>query len=104
MEARDRLLNTPLMYAARYGRLSVLEKLLLMGVTVNALNADGKTALMHAAEEGKAACMVKLLRGGADPHRKVYGMDAMALARTRGQVEAARVMEGWMEEEEARIR
>jgi len=58
--------RTPLMYAAAFGSVSVVEYLLNTGeVYVNALDDTQKTALHHAAKHSKVAEMKLLLRAGA---------------------------------------
>lgn len=62
---------TPLMRAAEFGDVSVVEKMVLAGADVNAKDENGWTALMYSAKESDncdlhemVGCLVK--QGGAD--------------------------------------
>jgi ankyrin repeat protein len=59
--------ETPLMHAARAGRVDAVNLLLLAGAKVNARESwNGQTALHWAAAEGHAAVVEALIAGGAD--------------------------------------
>ena len=63
--------ETPLMSAARAGRLDAVRLLLEAGADVNATDAhQQETALMWAAAEGHADVVTALIQAGADPNRK----------------------------------
>lgn len=58
--------DTPLLTAARYGQLRILETLHVdYNVTLEHTNADGKTALHEAAQTGHLECVSFLIRSGA---------------------------------------
>jgi len=57
---------TPLMRAAKEGRLDVVEELLTLGVDINVLNADGCNALWLACYNGSHAIIQRLLDAGID--------------------------------------
>ena len=61
--------ETPLMGAARVGRMEAVELVLAAGVDVNAADSfKQETALMRAAAEGHAAVVDRLLAAGANPN------------------------------------
>lgn len=66
VNAANELGRTPLMVAAAGGHLEILRRLLAAGAQVNARDAEGKSAVAHAAR-AKATEAVQLLRrhGGA---------------------------------------
>lgn len=73
---------TPLMYAASNGHLDMVNLLLGNGVTVNAQDQFGVTALIHAIQDGFHRDVIKtLLENGADPNAKLRdGRTALILA------------------------
>ena len=78
--------ETPLMTAARAGRLEVVRALVARGATVNSgLPSSGQTALMWAAAEGHADVVEALLAAGADACRELdSGFTAMFFAARGG--------------------
>ena len=62
--------TTPLAWTALHGHLAAATWLLDNGAEVNALNADGSTALHSAAFMGRAEIVRLMLEHGADPHAK----------------------------------
>jgi len=58
--------NTPLLYAARYARISLVEFLLRHGADVNAYTHWGTTALIEAVRKGSLTVVQDLLDAGAD--------------------------------------
>jgi ankyrin repeat protein len=58
-----------LVYHASKGHLTVVQKLLEIGVHPDATGSDGETALFHAALEGHANVVKRLIKYGADPNR-----------------------------------
>lgn len=58
--------NTPLIYAARYARLDLVQFLLRHGADVNAATHWGTTALKEAARKGSPQVVQALLKAGAD--------------------------------------
>lgn len=57
---------TPLMFAASYCRLDVIDSLLRCGFLVNETNSLGKTAIMYAADNGMSDAIRFLIENGAD--------------------------------------
>ena len=57
---------TPLMRAAKLGRLDIVEELLLLGVDLHALNADGCNALWLACYNGRHDVIERLIGAGID--------------------------------------
>ena len=74
--------HTPLFYAARRGNLAMMRVLLARGADANMVatrkrvggEGDGTTALHHAVKQ--PAAIELLLRSGADPEKRFYGMAA----------------------------
>lgn len=63
-------------------------------VDVNAIDAQGRTALMRAALRGDAARVRRLLEAGADPARRdAAGRNAAELAREAGHAEVLAILE-----------
>ena len=58
--------NTPLIYAARYARVTLVEFLLRLGADVNAHTHWGTTALIEAVSKGSLPVVQDLLDAGAD--------------------------------------
>jgi ankyrin repeat protein len=57
--------TTPLMHAARMGRIGYIGDLLSRGVDPHAMNADGNGALWFACYAGSAPCANALIKAGA---------------------------------------
>jgi len=57
---------TPLMRAAKLGRLDIVDELLALGVELNALNADGCNALWLACYNGSHELIERLIAAGVD--------------------------------------
>jgi ankyrin repeat protein len=57
---------TPLMRAAKLGRLDIVDELLGLGVELGALNADGCNALWLACYNGSHALIERLIAAGVD--------------------------------------
>jgi uncharacterized protein len=92
----DRKGNTLLMIAANKGQKAAAECLLQHGVSINADNNDGHTAL-HAASAGRSnenATIVELLLAhGADVHKCTNdGTTALDIAAYQGNKDCARVL------------
>ena len=65
----DKERNTVLHHAAAKGvNAELIRTLVIHGVNLNALNKEGKTALMLAAEENEEEAVAVLLESGADPN------------------------------------
>ena len=61
---------TPLMRAAKLGRLDIVDELLALGVELNALNADGCNALWLACYNGSHELIERLIAAGAEIDRQ----------------------------------
>ncbi|MDX1562301.1 MAG: ankyrin repeat domain-containing protein [Gammaproteobacteria bacterium] len=85
--------TTPLMWAAYYGDLALVEALLEAGADPTLANAFGTSAITEAAIIGHAEILRALLAAGADPNFENPEGETpiMAVART-GHVDAARVL------------
>jgi ankyrin repeat protein len=57
--------TTPLMHAARMGRIGYIGDLLSRGADPRAMNADGNGALWFACQAGSAPCVNALIKAGA---------------------------------------
>ncbi len=67
VESVDGLGRTPLMMAAKAGKVDICQRLLAAGARVDAQDEYGATALHHAAVGGDLATVALLLESGADP-------------------------------------
>jgi len=83
VDCKDKYGNTPLLFAAARGRVSVIRELLKCGADIDLAAPGGMTALHAAAKWGKARAVEELLRRGAD----ATNMDHQR--RTAGDVAAA---------------
>jgi hypothetical protein len=80
-------------YAAASGDIETVRALLAHGVAINALNADGATALHAAAVEDQTEAISFLLESGADPLIKDHlGDTALDGARERHRRRAAQLL------------
>lgn len=70
LDARDDQGTTPLMEAARHGKISAIEKLAGRGAQIEAVDGSFRTPLMLAAFAGKADAVRALLKRGAAPNAK----------------------------------
>lgn len=61
---------TPLMRAAKEGRLAIIEELLELGADLNALNADGCNALWLACYNGNHDIITRLIEAGIEIDRQ----------------------------------
>lgn len=86
--------NSPVHYAAIYGRTRVLHAMLNRGVSPNLRDRNGRTLLMLAAENGHHDTVRMLLERGADPNaRSAFGETALELAQRRGNHETVRLLQ-----------
>ena len=85
--------ETPLMTAARTGRVAVVTSILAHGAVVDAKLPGGQTALMWAAAEGHTAVVTALIAAKADVTATVpTGLNALLFAIRAGHVETVRVL------------
>lgn len=86
--------NSPVHYAAIYGRTRVLQAMLDRGVSPNLRDRNGRTLLMLAAENGHHDTVRMLLERGADPNaRSALGETALELAQRRNDAETVRLLQ-----------
>ncbi|MHB1216110.1 MAG: ankyrin repeat domain-containing protein [Thiobacillus sp.] len=77
---------TPLMHAARLGRIGYVGELLSRGVDPCELNADGNGALWFACHAGSAPCANALIKAGAPlDSQNANGATALIYAASTGQ-------------------
>jgi ankyrin repeat protein len=78
--------TTPLMHAARLGRIGFIGELLSRGADPRETNADGNGALWFACHIGSVPCANALLKAGAPlDHQNVNGATALMLAASTGK-------------------
>jgi len=82
---------TPLMHAARLGRIGYVGELLSRGADPRELNADGNGALWFACHAGSAPCANVLIKAGAPlDSQNVNGATALDPAANRGCIDLLR--------------
>ncbi|XP_055671132.1 ankyrin repeat and death domain-containing protein 1A isoform X2 [Falco peregrinus] len=84
--------NTALHLAAKNGHLSVLQKIVDIGVDLDGKNLEGLTALHLAAEGGHSDCVKLLLETGADVNAQTQKMNCLHYAALHGYEEIARIL------------
>lgn len=67
INAVDTFGNTPLILAASWGHVDIVEHLIARGAAIEVMCNKGETALAYACKCDKIACVNLLLRNGADP-------------------------------------
>lgn len=78
--------TTPLMYAARMGRIGYIGELLSRGADPREMNADGNGALWFACYAGSAPCANALIKAGAPlDSQNVNGATALIYAASAGK-------------------
>lgn len=75
---------TPLMWAARKGRLDVAEKLMAAGAEMEAADEDGRRALHHAILTKHEAVALFLIQRGCDVHGQGHDRTPFMLAVDHG--------------------
>ncbi len=85
---------TPLLFAARHGRVDVARLLLAAGADVDDGGPDGASALVIAAHSGHAELVGALLAAGADPNAIDAGYAPLHAAVLRGEIEMVRTLLG----------
>ncbi len=87
---------TPLMRAARNGRVAVIRVLVRKKVDVNTQDSKGLTALHHAAEKGHEESVKLLLQNRADVNVKTSeGQTALQLAAERGHTGTVKLLQSY---------
>ncbi|MFQ3609869.1 MAG: ankyrin repeat domain-containing protein [Fimbriimonadales bacterium] len=86
--------NSPVHYAAIYGRTRVLQAMLDRGVPVDLRDRNGRTLLMMASENGHRATVALLLERGADPNaRSALGETVLDCAKRSKDPEIGAMIE-----------
>jgi len=85
--------TTPLMYAARLGRIGYIGDLLSRGADPREMNADGNGALWFACFAGSAPCVNALIKAGAPlDSQNVNGATALIYAASAGKIEIVQLL------------
>lgn len=88
--------STPLMVAALGTNVALVHALVAAGADIDRRAADGSTALMKSALWGCVKVVVALLQLGADPTlTDAEGWTAARIARARGHVGIAELLDEW---------
>ena len=95
VDAVDKINQTPLYLAARFGHAAVATKLLQANAAVDAANANGETPLHWAAGNGQAAVAELLLQANASPTAVTkYGQTPADIAKQLGDERAGEAAAG----------
>ena len=87
--------TTPLMHAARLGRIGYIGDLLSRGANPREMNADGNSALWFACFADSAPCVNALIKAGAPlDNQNVNGATALIHAASAGKTEIVRAASG----------
>lgn len=81
------------MWAARNNFPEIITALLGAGADINAVDCDGRTALMLAARVGNLESVLILIGKGADTNKETNGMKAIDLAREKHHHSIVSVLE-----------
>lgn len=85
--------TTPLMYAARIGRIGFIGELLSRGADPRETNADGNGALWFACYANSAPCVNALIKAGAPiDSQNVNGATALMVAASAGKTEIVELL------------
>lgn len=84
--------STPLLFAARNGRISNAQLLLDAGADVNVAAPNGQSALVMASFSGQGKFAAFLLEHGADPDVESTGYTALHTAVSRGDLDLVRAL------------
>ena len=84
--------STPLLFAARHGRIDNARLLLGGGADVNELAPNGESALVLASFSGQGQFAAFLLQQGANPNAAVAGYTALHTAVSRGDLELVKAL------------
>ena len=85
--------ETPLMLAAGFNEVDVVEFLVEKGASLEMQDAEGCTALHHAAMNGKIGNILRLLEFGANVSRGNYDqITAIHMAAEKGHIESVRLL------------
>lgn len=85
--------NTPVLLAAKYGKLEEIRSLLKAGSGLNEQNNDGDTALMFAAAHGRLEVVKLLIEEGSDLTIKNHnGITALMWAATNDHLEVVKFL------------
>lgn len=85
---------TPLMHGARSNAAATVKYLSnLEGMEINKTDADGRTALFHAAQSGSLDTVQELLKAGADPNQQnKEGLTALHITAQKGDVDMIKLL------------
>ncbi len=85
--------TTPLMHAARMGRIGYIGDLLSRGADPREMNADGNGALWFACFANSAPCVNALIKAGAPlDSQNVNGATALIYAASAGKTEIVKLL------------
>jgi ankyrin repeat protein len=93
VEARDMLSRTPLMFAAKNGRIECAKRLIEAKADLDAIDQDGLTALMMASLEGHAEMAHLLIEAKSDLEaRNKMGMTSLMITAVRDHPKVAKIL------------
>jgi len=93
VNSRDRQGLTPLMYAARSGKLSMINFLLQNGAGVNNVDLTTRSSLIYASRDGHVPVVALLLQNGARiDSRDAWGKTALMHAAERGHDQVVKLL------------
>ncbi|XP_062523709.1 ankyrin-3-like isoform X3 [Corticium candelabrum] len=84
---------TAIHYAAWNNHVTIIQKLLSLGVAVDINDNDGCTPLWLATHGGHVSCVEFLLNHGASPHHQSQNGSPLDVAKQRGHIDVAQMME-----------